>query len=150
LNMTVNYARGTEICYENFSTATELANYLVTDHNLPFRQAHRIVGGVVSDLVARQGTLRESGLVVGLLAKQGVTVSAETVAEVVSPEATIGRNASMGGTGPAPTRRAIGTLQAEVAAIDKWRDASVQQIARARERTFEDARSCSRNSRDVS
>ena len=148
LNLTVNYARGTEICYENFSTATELANYLVTDHDLPFRQAHRIVGEIVSDLVARQSTLRELELVVGLLAEHGVTVSADIVAEVVSPEATIRRNSSMGGTGPAATLRAIELLRAEVTEIDEWRGASAQLIASARARTLEDARHCISNSRE--
>lgn len=37
----------------NFSTATELANFLVSKHQVPFREAHHIVGSLVGKLVLR-------------------------------------------------------------------------------------------------
>ena len=39
-----------ELATKNFSAATEVANYLVRDHNVPFREAHHIVGSLVGKL----------------------------------------------------------------------------------------------------
>ena len=39
-----------EILYKGFSNATELADSLVLEGKLSFRQAHRVVGGAVSEL----------------------------------------------------------------------------------------------------
>lgn len=41
---TINAKRMEELAYANFANATELANYLVAKHNVPFRRAHDIVG----------------------------------------------------------------------------------------------------------
>lgn len=45
-----NLPRMSELATKNFSAATEVANYLVRDHNVPFRQAHHIVGSLVGKL----------------------------------------------------------------------------------------------------
>jgi len=45
-----NKDRMAELATKNFSAATEVANYLVRDHNVPFRQAHHIVGSLVGKL----------------------------------------------------------------------------------------------------
>jgi argininosuccinate lyase len=47
---TINTERMNELAFENFANATELANYLVSKHNVPFREAHHIVGSLVGDL----------------------------------------------------------------------------------------------------
>jgi argininosuccinate lyase len=41
---TINVKRMEELAGGNFANATELANYLVAKHNVPFREAHDIVG----------------------------------------------------------------------------------------------------------
>jgi argininosuccinate lyase len=46
----------------DMSTATELANHLVREHGLPFRQAHAIVGEIVRTAVERGSTLQETVL----------------------------------------------------------------------------------------
>jgi argininosuccinate lyase len=43
-----NHRRGEELAAANFSTATELADLMVRENQLPFRAAHQIVGRVVS------------------------------------------------------------------------------------------------------
>jgi argininosuccinate lyase len=43
-----NHQRGAELAAANFSTATELADLMVRENQLPFRIAHQIVGRVVS------------------------------------------------------------------------------------------------------
>ena len=49
--LTVNKARLAELAEKNFASATELANYLVREHNVPFRLCHRVAGYVVGQLV---------------------------------------------------------------------------------------------------
>ena len=39
--------------YKNFSTATELADILVRNHNIPFRTAHSIIGNVVAKATSK-------------------------------------------------------------------------------------------------
>jgi argininosuccinate lyase len=41
---TINLKRMEELSWGNFANATELANYLVAKHDVPFRRAHDIVG----------------------------------------------------------------------------------------------------------
>ena len=47
---TINTERMAEIAVANFANATELANYLVFKHKLPFRHAHDVVGTLVGRL----------------------------------------------------------------------------------------------------
>ena len=43
--------RMAELANANFATATELANYLVKEHKISFRECHEIVGWLVGELV---------------------------------------------------------------------------------------------------
>lgn len=47
---TINTERLKEIAPANFANATELANYLVLKHKMPFRHAHDVVGTLVGKL----------------------------------------------------------------------------------------------------
>ena len=46
-----NTERGMELAMANFSTATELADLIVREKNLPFRIAHQIVGRTVTEAI---------------------------------------------------------------------------------------------------
>jgi argininosuccinate lyase len=46
-----NSERGMELAMANFSTATELADLMVREKNLPFRIAHQIVGRTVTEAI---------------------------------------------------------------------------------------------------
>ena len=50
--LTVNKDRTEELAGANFATATELADVMVREKNLPFRTAHQIVGRIVSDAIS--------------------------------------------------------------------------------------------------
>ena len=87
-----------------FSTATDLADWLVRELNLPFRQAHHVTGAAVK---------RAEGLGVGLadlsldelkILHPGIT---EAVYEVLSPEASCASRQSFGGTAPEQVRARI-------------------------------------------
>ncbi|OED30099.1 argininosuccinate lyase [Methanosphaera sp. WGK6] len=49
--LTINKERTEELAGANFATATELADVIVREKELPFRTAHRIVGRIVSDAI---------------------------------------------------------------------------------------------------
>lgn len=51
LNMKVNKERCLELANANFATATDLADLMVREKNIPFRVAHKIVGRIVSEAI---------------------------------------------------------------------------------------------------
>jgi argininosuccinate lyase len=50
-SISFNVERGMELAMVNFSTATELADLMVREKNIPFRIAHQIVGRTVSEAI---------------------------------------------------------------------------------------------------
>ena len=57
--LTINKERTEELAGANFATATELADVMVREKNLPFRIAHQIVGRIVSDAIAENISVNE-------------------------------------------------------------------------------------------
>jgi argininosuccinate lyase len=52
-SMSFKVDRGMELAMANFSTATELADLMVSEKNLPFRIAHQIVGRTVTEAISQ-------------------------------------------------------------------------------------------------
>ena len=107
-------ARMRELVGKNFATATELANFLVQERQLPFRTCHEIIGALVGALIKEGKTLDDHVRVRELLAAAGQELSLEQIASVVDPEACLRRQVSLGSTGPEPTARMITSLQSEL------------------------------------
>jgi len=80
----------------DFSTATDLADYLATQ-GTPFREAHEIVGKVVRGCDARGGTLES--LDAATLAEIAPEVPAEALS-VLQPADSVRRRESLGAPGP--------------------------------------------------
>jgi argininosuccinate lyase len=57
--LTINKERTSELAGANFATATELADVMVREKNLPFRTAHQIVGRIVSDAIDENISVNE-------------------------------------------------------------------------------------------
>jgi len=96
---------------EHFSTATDLADYLVRK-GLPFREAHEVVGRVVLH-ATRGGTTLEQLSVADL---RGFSPLIEAdVTEVLTVEASLRARAVTGGTAPAAVARALAAARALVA-----------------------------------
>jgi len=89
---------------QNFATATELANFLVRERNLPFRTCHEIIGSLVGILVAENKTLDDHERVREVLADAGQVLSSEEIASVVDPVACLKLQVSQGSTGPEAVR----------------------------------------------
>jgi len=137
--MTVKADRMSELVAANFANATQLANWLVKQHQVPFRRAHEIVGSLVGKLAPDGRTLADSPAVARHLAEHGVTATAEQIAAVVDPLAGVTRQASLGGPSPAETRRMVLQFDRQVAAARQDVAERYRHVTLARRRTFERA-----------
>jgi argininosuccinate lyase len=81
----------------DFSTATDLADYLVSALGLPFRTAHHVTGRIVASAEAKGVALHELPLAAMQAIEPRVT---ETVFDVLTVEASVAARRSQGGTAP--------------------------------------------------
>lgn len=91
------------IAEQGFSTATDLAEYLV-EKGVPFRQAHEIVGAIVVDCIRAKKTLTELSLVEF---KHYESVIEKEVYARLSVEGSIASRNHVGGTAPEQVKKAI-------------------------------------------
>jgi argininosuccinate lyase len=94
-----------------FSTATDLADWLVRDHGIPFREAHHITGSAVK-LCEDRGTGIEA-LSVDDLSTLDLRLAACTLPDL-SVEGSVASRTSTGGTAPIRVREAIAKAKAEL------------------------------------
>ncbi len=87
-----------------FSTATDLADWLVRELNLPFRRAHHVTGAAVKRAEALGVGLEQLPLEELQALEPGVT---SAVYKVLSPEASCASRQSFGGTAPEQVRARI-------------------------------------------
>jgi argininosuccinate lyase len=87
-----------------FSTATDLADWLVRELNLPFRKAHHVTGAAVKRAEALNVDLSQLPLAELQSLEPGVT---EAVYKVLTPEASCASRQSFGGTAPEQVRARI-------------------------------------------
>ena len=138
--MTPDTDRMLDLTYGNFSTATELANYLTREAGVPFREAHDIVGKLVMELVDRKATFRDVAMCDEILATHGRAVGVDTLKAVLDPAAAVRRNRSAGGTGPESVTAMAARLKAATdthaagveerrAAIDRARADTARAVA---------------------
>ena len=97
-----NVARLAEAAGAGFSTATDLADWLVRTLKLPFRDAHHVTGRIV----ARAEELGLALDALPLAEMQAIEPRlTEAVFDVLSPAASVASRISFGGTAPANVRR---------------------------------------------
>src|SRR5438874_11016084 len=86
-----------------FSTATDLADWLVRERRLPFRRAHHITGEIVKLAEARGCTLAELPLAELQAVEPAIT---EAVYDVLEAARSVASRTSFGGTAPEQVRSA--------------------------------------------
>ena len=96
---------------EHFSTATDLADYLVRK-GLPFREAHAIVGRIVRHALDEGKTLED--LTLAELRRFSPLIDGD-VKDAITVEASLRARAVTGGTAPAAVRRALALARTLVA-----------------------------------
>ncbi len=87
-----------------FSTATDLADWLVRDAGLPFREAHHVTGRVVK-LAEERGTALDQVPIDALRAIDSRID--DSVYKMLSVDASVASRTSLGGTAPVQVRAAI-------------------------------------------
>ncbi len=109
--ITFNASRMRAAAASGFSTATDLADWLVREAGVPFREAHDITGRAVRAAEAA-GTDLDGLSDAALLATDARLTPA--VRSVLSVEASVASRTSHGGTAPANVRAAIAAMQARL------------------------------------
>jgi len=127
--------RMAELPSANFATATELANWLVREHGLPFRTAHEIVGEVVGSLSREGKNFTDLERTRELLAQHDVETTRDMLSELLDPAACMRRHTSEGGTAPEQVARQITRLRSGMEQLRKWAAQRAQAIEDARELT---------------
>ena len=97
-DMTADTARMRSFAGAGFSTATDLADWLVRVPRLPFRSAHHVTGRLVALAEARGVDLAELTLQEMQAVEPGITAD---VFSVLTVEASVASRTSLGGTAPA-------------------------------------------------
>ncbi|MCO6051696.1 argininosuccinate lyase [Mesorhizobium sp. RP14(2022)] len=87
-----------------FSVATDLADWLVREAGLPFREAHHVTGRAVAEAEKRRVGLEELSLADLQAIHPGIT---ETVFDVLSVDRSVESRTSFGGTAPDGVRAQI-------------------------------------------
>ena len=133
----LNLDRMATLAGKNFSTATELANYLVLVHNVPFREAHHIVGSLVGELYRKGENFENFDYCYQHLVKHNIKAPQEDVRRVLDAKSVMMAYNALGGTGPIATRQTIKNLYAsleehkKVLAADKQRVTTAYNSARS-------------------
>ena len=96
-----------------FSTATDLADWLVRVLGLPFRQAHHVTGRIVAAAAERGTTLEDLPLTAMRDVEPRITVA---VYDVLGVRKSVASRTSFGGTAPGNVKsQAVGWLKRLVA-----------------------------------
>lgn len=132
--------RGEDLCWDNFSTATELANHLVAEHGLAFREAHHVTGSLVSALLKRGSTLRDTGACAQILAELGHPVEESVLSHIFAPRTAVTSYTSPGGTSPRSVEAVRAELRAAVQQHGAWLEETRRRLDDAQAATFRAAR----------
>ncbi|MDP2333930.1 MAG: argininosuccinate lyase [Reyranella sp.] len=135
--------RALALARANFSTATDLADLLVREAGLSFREAHHLVGDVVRTASARGLTAEQ--IDADLVAEQAkamlgksVHLSADLVAQAVDPELVVQARRNTGGPSNHDVRAMLNGLNARLKADRSNLDGTISRLNQA-DATLENA-----------
>ncbi|HSX74259.1 MAG TPA: argininosuccinate lyase, partial [Shinella sp.] len=103
-DMTVRADRMKAAAGSGYSTATDLADWLVRELNIPFRDAHHITGQIVA--LAEQKSCELAELSLEDLQAIHAAITAD-IFNVLTVEASVASRKSFGGTAPLEVRKQI-------------------------------------------
>jgi argininosuccinate lyase len=120
---------------ENFIAVTELADTIVRKENLPFRISHKIVGNCVKAAIDQKSDVTYEILqnAANDVLGHDLTLTAEELADAVSPENFVNIRTIYGGTAPSETKRALAVERDFENEDDAWFAKSERALAAARE-----------------
>jgi len=101
-DMTADVARMRQAAGTGYSTATDLADWLVRTHKIPFREAHHVTARIVAKAASENVPLDQMPLAAMQAMEKRITKDALAV---LSVDASVRSRASYGGTAPKNVRR---------------------------------------------
>jgi argininosuccinate lyase len=101
-DMTPDVARMRQAAGAGYSTATDLADWLVRTHGIPFREAHHVTGRIVAKAAAENVPLHQLPLAAMQAIEKRIT---KDVFAVLTVDDSVKSRASHGGTAPKNVRR---------------------------------------------
>jgi len=138
-SMRVNAAAAEARTAENFSTVTELADVLVREAGLSFREAHAVVGAIVAELHEQGG--RTSDVTTILLDRivqerlgRPLGLPKSSLRRALSPEENVAVRSVTGGPAPSEALRSIGASRSRFAAHQAWWWEQTEKLKEARRR----------------
>jgi argininosuccinate lyase len=119
-----NEQRGRALLDQGFALATDLAEVLVLESGLDFRQAHRLVGHLVRSQLANGGLDRLTpdelrAAAVNVLS-QRIELSPIALRNALDPEAAVSARAALGGAAPEPMAKMIVECEQALAETEAW------------------------------
>ncbi len=129
--------RMTELANANFATATELANYLVREGGLAFRECHEIVGGIVGDLVKMGKTFKDWEETQQLLQNRGINLAIPELQRILDPKLALHSHRSLGGTSPTEVRRMVDGFEGKLDELEAQIRTRQDGIQAAHQRTLQ-------------
>jgi len=130
-----NTIRMGQLCDMNFITATELANHLASEHNIPFRQCHEVIGSVVGELSRSGNTFADWNKTQQLLKTKGIDLKIDQLQQILDPINTLQNNRSVGGTSPKEVKRMSQNFATQLDQIEIQISSRFNHIDRARKKT---------------
>jgi len=127
----INLDRMKELPDANFSAATELANYLVLKHKVPFRQAHHIVGSLVGELSRAGQNFSNKDFCFKHIENSGIKAPRAEVDAVLDGQKIMMSYNSLGGTGPKAVQDMLNNFNKELAHHRSLLDADNQRVNKA-------------------
>jgi argininosuccinate lyase len=103
-DITINTARMKAAAGSGYATATDLADWLVREAGLPFRDAHHVTGRAVALAESKGCDLAELSLADLQAIHPDIT---DKIFEVLTVEASVASRKSFGGTAPSEVRKQI-------------------------------------------
>ena len=110
-NVTFVTDRMLEVAASGFSTATDLADWLVREHGLPFREAHHVTGSVVKACETRGVSLE--AITIDDLAAIDARLAGATLPDLSVAGSVVSRT-SAGGTAPVRVKEAIAVAKQDL------------------------------------
>ncbi len=112
----LNLPRLAELPDFSFATATQLANFLVSEHGVAFRAAHHVVGSLVGELSRAGKDFRDREYCMAHMKKNGVKCTPAELEAVLDPKAVMISYNSLGGTGPKAVSAMLEKMNAQLKA----------------------------------
>ena len=122
----VNADRMKELTEKNYSTATELADTLVRECNIPFRTAHGIVGEVVR--ISIETNKNMDAIILNILEQHNLKLDKSKIEKALNPMENVKMRKVIGGPAPEEVERAINSYCSRIENYEKEVNGKIEKI----------------------